>query len=223
VSPKCIANLDLVILADVSGALKQSGFDRLKTLYQQLVDLYMPEDSNSVRIGVIEYSDTARIVSPLESDRIKVQQALTRLSFQRGVTRMGEAMTLSKTVLQEGRPEAQTVVLVFTDGKPTFKYSSRVAAKGLKAAGARVVMVPIYEIGDMSFMDDLASEGRQDVLDIKGLDYLEENMDMEVKRLLTSTCPLIQEPPTTPPPGLMTGLPFEPPAPSPGDETSPAP
>merc|ERR1719359_235252 len=116
-------------------------------------------------MGVLEYSKEGKIVAPLQSSMDELVPMLDKITFQRGVTDMAQGFSLAKTILMEGRKDASSVVIMLTDGKPSFQF------------------------GDADFMTELASDPPEDnVLAIGGLKHLAENTLEEAKKLMTATC-----------------------------------
>merc|ERR1719389_1329978 len=150
---------------------------------------------NYSQIGLVQYSKDGRIVSPLTDDPAELSKRLLGLSFARGVTDMAQGLSLAKTVLMEGRKSAQSIVLLLTDGKPSFQFATRKAAAALRDSGVRLVMVPIQTYGDPSFMNELASDPvAENVLAINGLKELAADTPGQARKLLTNTCAAIEMP-----------------------------
>jgi uncharacterized protein YegL len=216
-NPICVAKQDVIIGVDVSGSLKQTGFETVVQFAKDLVSLYTL-GVNESQIGILEYSKEAKIVAPLQNDMDALTPMLDKISFQRGVTDMAQGFSIAKTILMEGRKSAQSVVILLTDGKPSFQFSTRKAAQELRDSGVRVVVVPIFTYGNADFMTELASDPPEDnVLQIGGLKLLAENTLEEAKKLMTATCAELSAPETTdegpPPKGKMMSMVFNPPKP----------
>jgi len=192
--PTCIAKQDVVIAVDVSGSLKESGFNTVVGFVKELTSLYRM-GVNESQIGVVEYSKEGKIVSPLTADPAELDKRMAGITFQRGVTDMAQGLSLAKTVLMEGRKSASSIVLLLTDGKPSFQFATRKAAAALRDSGVRLVMVPIQTYGDPSFMNELASDPvAENVLAVNGLKELAADTPGEARKLLTNTCAAIEMP-----------------------------
>jgi len=190
----CNAMQDLVLAVDVSGSFQQAGFDLMSAFVQNLTSLYVmgPE---AVQISIVEYSNVGKLVVPLTGDPTTLAKGLANLQFQRGITDMAAGLSLAKTALMEGRKDAQSVVVLLTDGKPSFQFATRNAASALRDAGVRLVVAPIMTFGDPSFMEELASDPPADnVLNINGLEHLSANGFAEAMMVMTSTCPKLDTP-----------------------------
>jgi hypothetical protein len=193
-APICVAMQDVVLAVDVSGSLKQSGFDTMMTFVKDLVSLYTL-GVNETQLGVLEYSKEGKIVAPLQNSMEDLAPMLEKISFQRGVTDMAQGLSLAKTILMEGRKEASSVVILLTDGKPSFKFATTKAANELRDMGVRLVIVPIFLYGDPAFMEELASDPPEDnVIKIGGLEVLANDTMGEAVKIMTGTCAQLYEP-----------------------------
>jgi len=193
--PMCVAMQDVVLAVDVSGSLKQTGFDTMMLFVKDLVSLYTL-GVNETQLGVLEYSKTGEIVAPLQSSMDELLPMLDKINFQRGVTDMAQGLSLAKTILMEGRKDASSVVILLTDAKPSFKFATTKAATELREMGVRLVIVPIFQYGDASFMEELASDPPEDnVISIGGLEMLANDTIGEAKKIMTGTCAMLYQEP----------------------------
>jgi Mg-chelatase subunit ChlD len=200
----CVAKQDLVIAVDGSGSLRESGFDILKKFTKKLVNKMKQTafGRSASQIAVIQFGNgkilpdggisVANTVQPLTEDLTAVKTAVDGLTWQKGFTNMAQAFTAAETVFMEGRKDAQKVMMVITDGKPSFKFQTQSAVDNLKDAGVRVVMVPIktsLSESEEDTMKNWASEPESsNLIKIDGLKMLEATMNQEVTRTLTSAC-----------------------------------
>jgi hypothetical protein len=193
-APTCVANQDVVLAVDVSGSLKQEGFDTMMTFVKDLTSLYHLGEGKT-KIGVLEYSKEGKIVAPLQNSMDELVPMLDKITFQRGVTDMAQGLSLAKTILMEGRKNASSVVILLTDGKPSFKFATTKAAQELRDSGVRLVIVPIFTYGDPEFMNELCSDPVEDnVLPINGLEVLANDTMGAAINLMTSTCAMLEQP-----------------------------
>jgi hypothetical protein len=187
-APMCVANQDVVLAVDVSGSLRKEGFETMMKFVKDLTSLYILGEAKT-KIGVLEYSKEGKIVAPLQNSMDELTPMLDKISFQRGVTDMAQGLSLSKTILMEGRKNASSVVILLTDGKPSFKFATTKAAQELRDTGVRVVIVPIFTYGDPEFMNELCSDPPEDnVIPINGLDVLANDTMAEAVKIMTATC-----------------------------------
>jgi hypothetical protein len=193
-NPICVAKQDVVLAVDVSGSLKHSGFETMMTFVKDLASLYTL-GVNETQMGVLEYSKEGKIVAPLQNSMEDLAPMLDKIEFQRGVTDMAQGLSLAKTVLMEGRKEASSVVILLTDGKPSFKFATTKAATELRDMGVRLAIVPIFTYGDPAFMEELASDPPEDnVIKIGGLDVLANDTMGEAIKIMTGTCAMLYQP-----------------------------
>jgi len=190
----CDAIQDLVLVVDVSGSFQQAGFDLMTAFVRNLTSLYAL-GPGAAQIAIVEYSNVGKLVVPLTGDATALASGLSNIQFQRGITDMAAGLSLAKTALLEGRKDAQSVVVVLTDGKPSFQFATRNAASALRDSGVRLVIAPIMTFGDPAFMEELASDPVVDnVLNINGLEHLAASGAAEAQRVMTSTCPKLAAP-----------------------------
>merc|ERR1719262_203346 len=137
----CIAKQDLVILLDASGSMRKEGFDAMKAFAANLTSKYQSEyyGAEAMKIGVvlfgnghlIEAPDGSNIISPaikvqsLTDDLDLVKSKIEGSLFQKGFTNMAQGLVAAKDLLEKGgRKDAQSAVLVLSDGKYSMKYQT---------------------------------------------------------------------------------------------------
>jgi len=207
----CIAKQDLIIALDASGSLKKKGYDIVKNFAVNLTQKYKPKyfGSPAVKIGValfgnghlIELNDGsgATTIQPainlqgLTFDFDTVRSKIADSKWQRGFTNMAQVFTTADTILsQGGRPEAQSAVMVISDGKFSFKYQTAEKAQELKDKNIQIYMAPITASRDKSLVElkKWASHPWQTNYErIPGLDALKYNAKIFVQKLLVKFCP----------------------------------
>merc|ERR1719422_1953444 len=88
-------------------------------------------------------------LQPLTFDLEEVGKKVAETTWQRGFTNMAQAFTTADTILgQGGRPEAQSAVMVISDGKFSFRYQTAEKAQELKDKNVQIYMAPIAETKD---------------------------------------------------------------------------
>jgi len=149
----CNSTIDLVIAIDASGSVGEAGFDILKTFAATMVRRMMP----SVNVGVVLFgngkldmeakiiSDAKLITKNLESDMASVATEIEGMVIQKGFTNMAQAVVKSKAVLTHSRKGAQPVVLMITDGRPSFKFQTTFAVQDLRRS-ARLMIVHVQAV-----------------------------------------------------------------------------
>jgi len=206
----CIAKQDLVIALDASGSLKEKGYEIVRGFAVNLTKHYKAKyfGNAAVKIGValfgnghlIEMKDgSGTTIQPaiklqgLTSDLEKVGTKIAETKWQRGFTNMAQAFTSADTILsQGGRPEAQSAVMVISDGKFSFKYQTAEKAQELKDKNVQIYMAPITESRDKSLIElkKWASKPWQTNYErIPGLAALKANNAIFIQKIIAKFCP----------------------------------
>jgi hypothetical protein len=200
----CIASMDLIIALDSSGSLKESGYDVVRDFAANLTGRYEGEyyGKEMMQVGAIVFGNgrvmpdgtiaPAVNVQGLTADMSTVRERILETSWQRGLTNMAQAFTLAGTMLQQGgRPEAQSAVLVLSDGKYSFAFQTEQQVQKLKDSNVQIFMAPVADAKDDSLIliKQWASQPWQTNYErIPGLLALEHNLDMFAGKLVAKFC-----------------------------------
>merc|ERR1711879_971942 len=107
-----------------------------------------------------------------------------------GFTNMAQAFSMADKMLgQGGRPEAQSAVMVISDGKYSFKYQTAEKAQELKDKNVQIYMAPITDTRDkgLIMLKKWASQPwRTNYERIPGLAALNGNYDIFVQKIIAS-------------------------------------
>lgn len=202
---RCIAKTDLVVAVDGSGSLSKSGFATVKEFVKKLIGRYDSTiyGQSAVKAGLVAFGNgevmddgsikQADTISQLTDDMSKLTTAAEGMAFKKGFTNMAQAFAAAdKLLFLGGRKEAQSTVLVITDGKPSFKHQLFSKVRELQDKMIRVVIVAITDYDDdegAKLMQQLASPpARSNFVWIPGLLKLKQNTDKYVTKVLVSSC-----------------------------------
>jgi len=214
----CIARQDLILALDASSSLGQKGYDVVKQFAANLTRRYTTKKywgKKNVKVGVVLFGNGKLIQLKEGGTRIKPAIKLHDLTFdfetvrtkiaeskwQRGFTNMAQAfITADKILHQRGRPDAQSAVMVISDGKFSFKYQTaeQIAERaqklkdGHKYNNIQIYMAPIAETeeSNLKFLKKWASQPWQTTYErIPGLCALEHNNAFFVQKLIVKFCP----------------------------------
>merc|ERR1719282_43504 len=200
----CIARQDLVIALDGSGSVKQEGFDYIKKFALNLTSKYQSTyyGVEDMRIGLVlfgngEYFDNGTVAAAIEvveitSDLDSVSTAIEGLQWQRGFTNMMQALTAAENMFADGRDDAQSAVMVISDGKWTNAYRTTMKATAMKDKGVQIFMAPVAEhmTPNLKVLRGWASQPWETNFErIPGLDTLVNNEPEFAQRLLVKFCP----------------------------------
>jgi hypothetical protein len=202
----CMAKQDLIIAIDGSGSMREGGFETIRKFAANLTGRYEStyQGIGATHVGVLLFGQGtleadgtiggAKMVHALSADVAGAKAAIEELEWQRGITNMAQAFTLADRMLREhGRADAQSAVLVLTDGKPSMKFVTGQKVKALKEKGAMIYMAPIseYPNKEMDLMKEWASMPWETNYErIPGLQALDSNFDLFASRLIAKFCPL---------------------------------
>lgn len=107
------AGLEVVLVLDTSGSMKEFGaLDAAKAATQRFLEVLPPE----VSVGLVAFSDSARLVSALTSDRVLLNEAVAGLGAG-GETALYDALVLAGSVFSGATFDRQIVLL--SDGGNT--------------------------------------------------------------------------------------------------------
>jgi len=216
---ECLAKQDVLIAIDGSGSLKAKGFRILKMFAAALADKYRGEVEEmvaddetfeeelktvtAVATGVIQFGNgvlddegvvgPAEIIKPLDPETKKTVEAIDALEWRRGFTNMAQAFTAAETAfLNGGRQHAQSILVVISDGKPSFNFQTANEVAKARRKGVKVVMVVVKEFlkdEQKELMRSWSSVPRNtNFIHIPGLKNLRKHEHKWVNRVLIRTC-----------------------------------
>merc|ERR1719433_1060051 len=205
----CVAKQDLVIALDASGSLKEKGYDIVRAFAVNLTKRYKSKyfGAPAIKTGValfgnghlIELKGGGTTIKPainlqsLTFDLKAVGTKFAETKWQRGFTNMAQAFSTADTILSRGgRPEAQSAVMVISDGKFSFKYQTAEKAQELKDKNVQIYMAPITAEKEKTLIElkKWASQPwRTNFERIPGLAALKANTGIFVQKLIVKFCP----------------------------------
>jgi hypothetical protein len=201
----CNSTMDLVIAIDASGSITEAGFDILKEFTRKIVVRMM----FPVQVGIVLFgngkldmetniiSDAKVITDNLESDMEEVAKKVDGMIIHKGFTNMAQAFTKSKNVMTYARKGALSVVLLVTDGRPSFKFQTYHAVKSLRTS-SRVMIAQVQanrkqEVAEM-LKGYVSEPWSQNYRHIPGKKKLAEAYDSYVTSELADICPKLVSP-----------------------------
>lgn len=211
-SEECYALQDLVLAIDGSGSITEDNFEILKEYVVKLVKRYKGEVANTelMKVGIVQFGNgeimedgsisAALKISPLTSDMEDIATKIAELSFLKGFTNMAQAFAVSEKMYTEaGRADAQSAIMVITDGKPSFTFQTQQKVDELEDKGIQRFFVTIIE--DEGDETDLMKKWASDPwwtnhIHIPGFLSLQATNDTYVQKALVMFCPNSQAPET---------------------------
>jgi len=209
----CDAKVDVVLLLDGSGSIGQDGFDAEKAFADIFVSAF---ESVSAQFSIIVYSgpktwsaysacfddpnvdmvNTCGInkVQDFSDDLEATRATIKGLEWPSGTTFTSVALKTAATELSLSRPDAPAVVVLVTDGAPLSALKTADAAKTVRDAGSRLMIVPVQGRGltdaSRDWMMTLASEPKEDnFIPLEDIAMFSEVGSVD--KLVASACPSI--------------------------------
>jgi VWFA-related protein len=106
------APFDLLLLLDLSGSTARVT-DTIRAAARRFGAVTRPQD----RVGVIAFSGEAAVVSPLTSDRARLNASLDRMAKPGGDTRLHDSLAYALNFLERGAdPARRRALIVMSDG-----------------------------------------------------------------------------------------------------------
>ncbi|XP_067664322.1 uncharacterized protein [Haliotis asinina] len=147
--------MDILLIDDVSTSISGAHYEKMKDFEVELVSSSDIEPS-VVNVALMTFSGMARVIFPLKSytdNKTAAVQAAKVPHYEGGSTFLGDAVRLAASdvfVESNGdRPDAENVVIIFTDGKSS--QVSVIASNIIKLhAEATVFVVPVTTDVDQS-------------------------------------------------------------------------
>jgi hypothetical protein len=205
----CIAKQDLVLTIDGSGSLRQSGFEIVQNYAANLTTRYQSfyYGNEDMKIGVVYFGNgqleaqpdgttniaEALYIQGLTGDLALVESRIREQTWLRGFTNMAQGFHMADTMLgQTGRAEAQSAVMVISDGKFSMEFQTAEKARELKDKNVQIYLVAITEVkgADLRTYRRFASRPVEtNFVRIPGLTALEYNADLFTGRIIAKFCP----------------------------------
>jgi len=211
----CIAKQDTVIALDGSGSVRKKGFEVLKRFASTLVRQFKGRVKRKVkgkgkgkkkrtasRVGIVQFGNgelndkgevsSATIVSKLSRKIKQVSKKVEGLKWPKGFTNMAQAFSASNTVFMNGRKKAQSVIVVITDGRPSFVRATDAMVEQQRRKGVKVVIVMVKAFPTRAMkklmMRWASKPAKSFLLHVPGLKNLEQNMSLWVNKVLVRSC-----------------------------------
>ena len=134
---------DIYLVIDVSGSMQEeSKLVFAKQAALEFVDVFQLDQSSDHRIGLVAFSDYAKMLVELDDNSKNLKEGINKL-YPEGATAMGDGISIATQSLSENtRPDAQKIIVLLSDGM------SNTGLHPLSAAGtARENDITIFSVG----------------------------------------------------------------------------
>ena len=130
-----VRRTDLVFAVDTSGSMAGAPIAAATAAGRRLLDAA----GHTGRVGLVTFSDTARVVRPLTADTGSVRTALAGLATDSGTALYDGIALAADTALAGSDPGARRIVVVLSDGADTASSSTLAAlTRRLRGTGVEV-------------------------------------------------------------------------------------
>jgi Ca-activated chloride channel homolog len=135
----------IILVMDVSGSMAATDLEPNRiTAAKEAAQEFVDTLPGPMRVGLVTFSDYARLIAPLTVDKAAVDEALGNLRVQGG-TAMGDGLAVALDQIRlerEGGRNVPATILVLSDGE-----TNRGVAPVEVALSAAEAQVPVYSIG----------------------------------------------------------------------------
>lgn len=185
----CESKVDVILVIDGSGSLGQSGWDASVEAGAMLARGF-DGSRHEVNLAVMLFSWNVEWVQHFSNDCQGAATKIEGLTWPRSLTFTSRALNAAKSELSLGRQDAETVVIVITDGRPMSVRNTEIASRQLRQS-ARLMYVPVTRWAPVSQMRQWASHPTQE--NFLALDSFSEltNPD-KLDLIITDVCPEVQ-------------------------------
>jgi hypothetical protein len=212
----CESPLDVVMLLDGSGSLGRNGWKKSKEAAEMFVHA-MHGGEEHVKVSVILFSGPRTwrnyyrctgassrggapdlkkdcgidIVQHLTSDMDAAAQVIKDLKWPAKTTLTSQALLTAQTELSLGRKEANSVVIVITDGRPLNRRRTTKVSREVRKS-ARLMWVPVTRNVPMRAVRKWASRpAKENVIKVNDFEALSD--PETITEIIADMCPKIGE------------------------------
>jgi len=206
----CRSVVDVIILLDGSASLGEMGWLQAKAAAKKMVEalgaggnahvaflLYggpltledydkcvgNADDGTAVNM---ETTCGMQWVSHFTNDTAKLSTTVSGLEWPQSTTMTSLALGQAESELVKGNEDAQSVVILVTDGWPMSRRNTNSAAAKLRES-AKVLYVPVGNSAPLSLIEEMASEPKHDHI-IQAQNFLALNHPAILNKIIGSTC-----------------------------------
>jgi hypothetical protein len=171
---KCNKTLDVVLLLDGSGSLGQAGWDASIKASKIFIEALAAPSEKKVDLAVILFSGPRtwsgvykcigasttsvtldfcgiKTVTSFTNDMTQATELVDKLTWPMGSTLTSLALMTAKGMLNLGRQNVHSVVVVMTDGRPMSYRKTTVASREIRKM-ARLVWVPVTNFAPLGWI-----------------------------------------------------------------------
>merc|ERR1719420_1748339 len=101
--------------------------------------------SDGLRYGVVLYSFNPKVIAQISHDKKVLGEKIKAMKWPMGGTMTGRALLKAKELfpLATGAAKRMQVIILITDGRASNRYMAYQAAKQVRQAGIRLIVIPV--------------------------------------------------------------------------------
>jgi hypothetical protein len=198
---QCESRLDVILVIDGSGSLGQSGWAASVKGGAMLARAFGGSKAQ-VQLAVLLFSAKPTWLQHFSSDIEAGAVSIENAAWPKSITRTADALNAARSELNLGRGDAQSVVIVITDGRPLSPRKTSIVVESLRRQ-ARLIWVPVTKFAfdaktnatdfknpDLARMKDWASYPKKDnFLPLASFQELEDPATMN--DIIADVCPQV--------------------------------
>eukprot|EP00795_Rhopilema_esculentum_P016249 gene16249-7628_t len=171
---------DIAFLVDCSASLREENFLAQKNVIKEIIKVIYPASIEGNRIGIIRYSDTAKIEANLNDyfTNKDLYTSIEGIPFSKGGSRIDLALQMARdslfTVANGARADAKKIIILLSDGYQStaldMESPIKIAAE-LKSQGMRIYVLAGGPEIDWNLLSQVASSQR-DVVEARNFNDL---------------------------------------------------
>merc|ERR1719420_1325458 len=83
------------------------------------------------------------MVAPISSKKKKVIGDIEKLVWEKGFTNLAQVFAVADSMFMSGRKKAYSQIVMISDGKPSFKFSTMNEAKKIRSKGVNLFFINV--------------------------------------------------------------------------------
>jgi hypothetical protein len=184
---RCQSKADIILVIDGSGSLGQTGWDASVKAGAALARAFGAGDRSDVRLAVLLFSYYTQWVKHFTDNTEECATAIEGLTWPRSLTYTANALNTAGSELSLGRDDAQSIVILLTDGRPMSMRRTRQAARELRR-NARLMTIPVTRWAPIAQARSWASNPKED--NFMPLDSFSDLEDPDkIDLIIADVCP----------------------------------
>jgi len=186
---ECNSKVDIIILLDSSGSLGYYGWKQSQAFAERLIGAIEGGDEKAW-VALEVFSKKTEWTAHYTNDTAALAAKVKDIKWMMSVTYTHTALLGAESELIRGREDANTIVVVITDGWPSYASATYWAAMSLQQK-ARIVWVPTGPGAPVELIEHMASMPKDDHI-VRIPNFADMTDSEMINKIIADTCPIIQ-------------------------------